>query len=782
MRHSKGTVKVAEKSAEEPPSRPPSWLSPVFAATVFLSAFLLFLVQPLVSRAILPWFGGTPGVWSVCMLFFQLVLFGGYAYSHLLTTRLSPRVRTAVHLGLLVVACSPLPILPSPEWKPTGEEDPTGRIVLTLLASVGLPFFVLATTGPLLQAWFAATHEGRSPYRLYALSNVGSLLALISYPFVVEPLLGLTNQSIVWSITFAVFAALCGLCGIASARNVPSPPGERARERGPQSGSVPRQGTQPADDPLTPTLSPGRGSLGAAPSIGTLALWFVLATIPSVMLLATTNQVCLDVASIPFLWVLPLSLYLLSFVLCFDSDRWYSRSKSGTAVLVTSGGILWAMAAGPEMSLVAQVVVYFAGLFAVAMFCHGELAALKPAPQHLTTFYLVMSAGGAAGGLFTALLAPRLFVGYYELPLAVLASAALVFVVERRARQLDPDHRGWSLPALGVIVLLLGCGLGLGVVRSHENVVHASRSFFGVLRVQDFEVGPKSEDKDPTAAGRRLLHGRITHGKQYGSPEWRDRSTMYYGPMSGVGLVLRARGAHLRCAESDERLAESETTGTSNRTPEVCPTLRVGAVGLGTGTLAVYAKPGDTYRFYEIDPDVIAVAQSHFDFLGRCQGTVEFATGDARLVLDREPPQQFDVLALDAFSSDAIPTHLLTREAMSIYLRHLADDGVLAFHVSNKHFDLEPVLAAHAETFGLSTAYANVLLDADEERVTGCTSSTWVLLSRDPAALAVGELAALPTLPTDERVAWTDDATNIVSVMRGSRWTKRFRNVVAASR
>ena len=682
----------------------------IFAVTIFLSAFLLFQVQPLIGKYILPWFGGSPTVWTVCMLFFQVVLFGGYAYAHL-TTRFVPVLPQSIgHLVLLAAALLLLPITPDDAWKPSGSTDPTWQIVLLLTACIGLPYFILSSTGPLLQAWFHRVCPNRSPYPLYALSNLGSLIALVSYPFLFDPNFGADRQTVIWSWAFGAFVAFCGVCAW------------RAWKRDSVAGIAIGQ-AEHDNEGTRPTWKNG-------------ILWFALAMIPSVMLLSVTNQICTDVAVVPFLWVLPLTLYLLSFILCFHSQRWCPRSwwsiAWAVAVIVTVPVMYKGQAVVNAVPVRAQIAVYCALLFCCAMLCHGELVRLKPHPAHLTSFYLTLAAGGAAGGLFVGVIAPAVFPTYVELSLDVVGCTMLILIVFYRDRSWTL-YRGrprwaWACLLLGLLVLI--CFLVDLFQRSVLTVAEIHRSFYGVTRVKMELVDPAENEY-----AFQLIHGRTLHGEQFASEGRRFLPTTYYGEQSGVGLVLR-----------NHHYGESK---------------RVGVVGLGIGTLSAYGNPGDYYRFYEINPDVIDLAERFFEYLRNCQAEWEIVEGDARISLENEPQQRFDVLVLDAFSSDAVPIHLLTREAFEIYLRHLEPDGVLAAHASNVHLDLRRVLAGHAETFGLEVV--SVLSPEDRDHVT--SKALWVLLSRE---LGVLELEAIQEgkLQRERRcVFWTDQRNSQFEIL-----------------
>jgi hypothetical protein len=708
--------------ADALPRREPRFTLWLFSFTIFSSAFLLFQVEPLIAKLVLPWFGGTAGVWSACMLFFQVLLFCGYAYAHVTTSRLRPWAQTVLHVLLLATACAALPILPSESWKPAGNEEPIGRIMGLLGVTVGLPFFILSATNPLLQAWFGRTQRGKSVYRLYALSNAGSLIALVSFPAVFDWLFATRFLARVWSWGFAAFAVLCGACALVSAvRSAPVPSGD---------ATAPEAGVPALELPTTVSVD--------APTLATKLLWFALAMVPSVLLLATTNQVCQDIASVPFLWVVPLTLYLLSFILCFDSDRWYSRRLLMPAAALGMAGIYLLLRAEDFLpiklqvtvsSMELQIIAFFTTFFLCAMVCHGELARQRPPVAYLTSFYLVLAAGGAAGGVFVALLAPRVFNNYYELHLGLFACAALMLVVLYTDRQ-SRLFRG--RPATAWLLLLAAVGLyALGLVydarAQRTGVIAAARNFYGVLRVvhSHSHFGNLEEGLD------ELRNGRIVHGREFTNPQHRKLPTAYYGPDSGIGRLLLA------------------TAGGRPR--------RVGVIGLGVGTLAAYAQPGDAFRFYEINPMDEQMARQHFHYLGDCAGRVDVVLGDARLNLDREKPQNFDVLVLDAFSGDAIPMHLLTVEAFAIYLRHLAPEGVIAVHLSNQHFSLGPVVDAVSHAHQLE--YTAVL---SRNSSFGAIPSLWVLVARNRKVLDADRIRDAAGRTNGTRVLWTDDHASLL--------------------
>jgi hypothetical protein len=754
---------------------------PAYALTIFTGAFLLFQVQPLIGKYILPWFGGSPGVWTTCLLFFQTLLLGGYAYAHCSTRWLKPKHQALLHLGLLALALALLPITPDDSWKPSVAGDPTWRILTLLTVNLGLPYFVLSATGPLLQQWFSQTNPGRSPYRLYALSNVGSLLALLSYPFLFEPSLSRRTQASLWSAGLGLFVLACGYCAWRLRR-------------------------------FDGTVAPVAAAAGAATEIASSpsgrdrVLWLILPATASVLLLATTNKLCLDVAVIPFLWVLPLSLYLLTFIVCFDSPRWYVRWLFGASLVIGCAVVCDLLISSYHASLIKQIVGYSAALFVGCMFCHGELYRLKPHPRHLTSFYLFVAAGGALGGFLVAVVAPLVFNSYLELHvgLGVLSLLAAIICIQDKSWSLTwgvgvgavlatlvlptlhcsfaggfgAAMTAWGQECtrfysdqwwrLGLLALLgavcfadvrrgvlrewqpraasyaLALALGLDVVLAlqvrdaDKLAISHSRNFYGTLTVFEYEKN------DPAEHYYLLQHGKITHGLQFTDPAKSIRATSYYGEKSGVGLAL-LNLPYLK-----------------NR--------RIGLVGLGTGTLATYGSPGDTLRIYEINPQVRHLAETRFTYLATSLARVEVVMGDARLSLENElqrhESQQFDLLALDAFSSDAIPVHLLTKEAFALYLQHLQPDGVIAVHISNRYLDLEPVVANVAKQFGLSV----VTISDDNEDDWWVYATTWMLVTRNPALFQIDAIRKVAT-PPDQRAAaavplWTDDYASLWRILK----------------
>ena len=733
----------------------------LYAITIFLSAFLLFQVQPLIAKIILPWFGGSAAVWSAAMLFFQLVLLAGYAYAHLSIRYLKAKQQMITHVTLLLASCAVLPILPSETWKPSESGDPTLRILMLLIATIGLPYFLLSSTSPLLQAWYVRRSGSGMPYRLFALSNFGSMLALISFPFLVEPRLTSRWQAYSWSFGYVAFALVCTLAACVS-RDVRAPAEAKAVEAAPR------------------------------PKLADLTLWVSLAAVASILLVSITTHLSQNVAPIPLLWVLPLALYLATFMIAFESDKLYHRG----VMFVLLVPIFYYMSRdlyedSGNLHIKYIIPVFSGGLFLCCMLCHGELARRRPAPQYLTLFYLMVSLGGALGGSFVALIAPRIFPSNLELPLsmgacAVLGSmvmweavfkrprrwlaflfmalslcavtAALIYPLEGPVMHLHyqqaliaaacsiagglimlygTDHPvgQWTLR----IGLLLSVGLLLGFLARKERDNQQGfrlvvRNFYGVLHVKDTEATSDDEYTE-----RSLLHGTINHGSQIIDEPLRYKSTSYYGEDSGVGRAIRA----------------VQTRGS----------VRVGVVGLGAGVLSNYGRAGDFYRIFEINPLVEKIAQTEFSFYPHSPADKRILMGDARLTMERMETLQLDVLAVDAFSSDAIPVHLLTREALAVYFRHLKPDGILALHISNRYLDLEPVCKGGADFFNKSA----MTVTDDGEEAPYLSASTWVLLTSgtdifNDDAFKNADIQPAKTKPNFR--AWTDDYSNVFQILK----------------
>lgn len=668
----------------------------LYAITIFLSSFLLFLVQPLIARLILPWFGGTAAVWTTCMLFFQCILLAGYAYAHATSAKLGPKGQAILHTILLAAAAATLPILPDPSWKPEGGGEPISRILLLLTATVGLPYLLISSTSPLVQAWFSRARPGANPYRLFAVSNFASLLALVGYPLFVEPNLTNGQQVYGWSWMFAGFAVLCSALAWTAAKAQP--------------GALADASPVVADAP--------------APRGRQIALWLALSATGSVILLAVTNHITQNIAAIPLLWLAPLTLYLLTFILCFEGQGLYRQAWWWPVVLAAVGAMAWLLVEPDhQFDLYVQLGVFLTGLFIACMFCHGELYRLRPANRHLTAFYLWVSVGGALGGLFVAVVAPLAFKAYYELGIGLAACALLAAIVYRSLNRI----------ALGAsLVLLLGTtgAVTYDAIKFQDYARLTVRNFYGVLRVKEY--GTEGEEDHL----RRLLHGTIMHGEQYMNGSKRQELTSYYQVTSGIGKAIASKQAG--------------------------GPIRVGVVGLGTGTLAGYGRKGDFYKFYDINPAVVTIARSDFKYLGDSEAKIEVALGDARLTLERDAPEKFDVLAVDAFSSDSIPVHLITREALAVYLRHMKPGGIIAFHVSNRFLNLGPVVGQLAKVSGAHAV--NVYEKGEEDR----TQSDWVLVSLDRKALEDKVIKDVSE-PVEERPLWrlwTDDYNNLVQILK----------------
>jgi len=734
---------------------PRRWL---FVLTILVGSFLLFLVQPLVARMVLPRLGGAPMVWNSAMLVYQALLLGGYAYAHWLG-RFAVRRQAAIHLALLFVAALWLPIGIA-QIAPPAPGQEVLWVPLLLTASIGPVFFAVAAQAPLMQRWFAAEPRAGDPYILYAASNLGSFAGLISYPAIVEPSLPLVAQSWGWTAGYALLVLLVAASAAARWRDT----------------ALPTEVAGASDEPR--------------PDRRRCLHWLLIAAVPSGLMLSTTTHLTTDIFAMPLLWVLPLGLYLLSFVIAFSTAERVVQIVTTIAppVLLAVGGLAL-LSSGTGSLLVALVSLVM--LFVVSTALHGYLYHLRPAPRHLTLFYLIMSAGGVLGGLFAALVAPLLFDWVYEHPLLILAAALLLplpklipwdgaFALSPRRAQIvvaalvavaafaawrlaagwtgrfEGAAIGWSaaifaigLFAIGwrwaftfvLALLMLGIG-GWDTVKESFTDMRV-RSYFGVYTVTD----------DPWRHQRRLAHGTTLHGLQRTDAGHEYEPTTYYGPQSGVGLTLDAA----------DRLAG--------------PDAAIGIVGLGSGTLSCYRRPGQRWTIFEIDPAMLRIARdpAKFTFLAHCAPDVPIVLGDARLELAKQPPGRLDILVIDAFSSDAIPLHLLTKEAVGIYARALRPDGILLIHISNRFFDLEPVLAAEAKARGWSAA---IRMDPGAPEEDGnLTGSNWVALTATPQRLARltggirtrgqarddGAWVPLEERPGFER--WTDDYASTLPVL-----------------
>ena len=676
----------------------------LFATTVFLSAFLLFQIQPIIAKMILPWFGGSSSVWSVCMVFFQAELLLGYAYVHWLHEKLSAQRQVIVHIGLLALSILMLPVAADPSWKGDALASPSWAVFVVLAVSVGAPYLMLSTTGPLMQAWYAhAFHTpgaDAKPYRLYALSNLASMIALLSYPVVIEPFFAVGLQAQGWSAGYVLFALAAIATGVVVYRK--------------KSDNV--EHVRSTD------------VLDTRPSLRECLLWIGLAAAASILLLTMTRQLTNDVAPVPFLWVLPLSIYLLSFILCFDAPRYYVRSAFLVALPLSFIALDFVM--NHSLSVPVMIALIALTLFVFCMVCHGELVRRKPSVRHLTLFYLMMSIGGALGGTFVGLIAPVIFTAYFEMPIGLFLCAGLVCVV----------LWGGTSKTWRVVLLIALLGYGWRLAETSFDDIKGSRvvmrNFYSQLRITDTS---KSESHPQHGTLRKMVHGGIVHGEQYLDPKLRNTPTAYYCHRSGIGLAL-------------DSLAQSGP-------------LKIGVVGLGAGTLATYSRAGDEMRMYEINEQVLELARSEFTYLSDSPAKIVPVLGDGRLMLERETPQQFDLLAMDAFSGDSIPAHLLTLEAMKTYFGHLKPNGMLAVHITNHYLDLEPVVSAAAKHFGKVAIAFNLQSSQKDEF---CRHSVWALLMSPeraanlPEALKTGKILNPPA----NFKAWTDSFSNLLGILK----------------
>jgi len=665
-----------------------------YAATIFLSSFLLFLVQPIIAKQILPWFGGSAGVWTTCLVFFQSVLLAGYAYADW-TTRLGPRRQAYLHVALLAASLACLPIIASSAWKPQGNEEPILRILLLLCATIGLPYFLLSTTTPLLQAWYWRRFQSAVPYRLFALSNLASLLALLGFPLLFEPAFDLRALGWSWSFVYGGFAVLCGAVGLMSAN-----------------GAAAAAQSRTAAKPLAASLT----------AVDQL-LWLALAAMGSVILLAVTDHITQNISSVPFLWLLPLALYLITFILAFDHPRWYVRPFFVVALLVLLPAMGYFV---QSLNLRVAAPLYLVGLFVTCMFCHGELAHSKPDPAHLTRFYLMISLGGALGAVLVAIIAPLVLPGYFELGITLLV---LAFVAAMRLQRIAL----WAGIAVAAVTSVL---VVQGMFGYSHGMRVMERDFYGVVR---------TADHPQPVPYRSMYHGGIMHGGQLLGDSLRNTPADYFSPNSGYGRVF---------------------TSLREMTPR--RKLSVGVLGLGAGVIAAWMRPGDGLVFYEISPRVVDIARQEFTYLADTAARTEVVLGDGRLSLEREPPRGYDVLGIDAFSGDSIPMHLVTREAMALYVKHIKPDGVIVFQATNRYIDLLPVVKRLAAEFGMEAVNISDSPEASEGPEYWYSATDQVIVTRNQKLLAwpridevsddIEDRASLPT--------FTDSHHNLLRILK----------------
>jgi SAM-dependent methyltransferase len=683
----------------------------LFGGAVFLAAFLLFLVEPMVAKQLLPVLGGSAAVWITCLVFFQLALFGAYAYAHWLARHAA---RWAWHLALLAAAAGLAGFWAFGAMGRTrlflggGPEHPVTTIFLALGVWIGLPFLALGATSPLLQVWWSRVENGPIPYRLFALSNLASLLALAAYPTLIEPSLTLHAQRTAWFCGFLLFGVLACVLTLRT------------------------RGATAQADPATPANE-------AAPRAATLAdklLWLLLPTGASMQLCAVTSYITANIAPIPLLWILPLGVYLLSIILAFEFPRLLPRGIIVRFLAVMLGGLAYMLSkVDHSVPIFIGISFFLVELFFAALFCHVEAYRLRPQRgEESTVFYLAFATGGALGSLLIGIVAPFVFSFNYDVAVTFFITALLALAATWRSGW--PQRMLWS--AAGSMLLVVCIWVHIAYQRG---TLVAVRNFYSALRVkQNFGF--------PGATLRTLTNGSIEHGTQiFGTDVQRKTPTTYYAEDSGVGLALR-----FCCLRGDG-------SGDGSVRPRT-----IGVIGLGAGTLAAYGKPGDRIRFYEINPAVAPISQNVFTYVRDSAAQVTIVEGDARNTLAREGPQQFDVLVVDAFSGDAIPLHLLTAQALALYRRQLAPGGIIAFHISNQHVDLEPAIALLAQTAGMQAMRFDSL--ANEDR--GEYSAYWVLVTDNADFFRQPEVAAAGRAPVFKpglRV-WTDDYSSLLPLLR----------------
>lgn len=682
----------------------------LYAATMGLAGFLLFQVQPVMAKYILPWFGGSAGTWIVCMLFFQVALLAGYAYAYALTRPLGMRGQAVIQVVLLVAAFLLLPITPADAWKPVEAGDPSGRIIALLAICVGGPYVLLATTSPLLQRWLTWIDPDIKVSRLFAVSNFGSFLGLLSYPFVFERFLSSQEQTRLWSFAFVAYAVLFILCAALAWRRA----------------------SQPAAAPAGDTTATRTG--------GPAALWLVYAALGSILLLATTNQITQWSAVVPFLWIAPLSLYLLTFVIAFGSQRFYARPLC-TIVFLVLAALSYALPA-PDTSgtLLAAIVLQCATLFAGCLICHAEMVRLQPEPVRLPSFYLATALGGALGGLVVALLAPLLLRDYWEQAIAIVLIAAL-------ALRLNVTESGWkrNVPGLAlagsaVIFLAAISAQMVSEIRSSREVVERVRNFYGVVKVV------KEDEDDSDHASLSMKQAGIDQGSQFTAAAHRQEPACAFTAESGVGhaIFLNAK-----------------------RRANPSAPIRIGIVGLGAGMIATHGRAGDLIRYYELNPAVLALVERHFSFVKDTPAKVEIGLGDGRLLLEREAEggrsQRYDVIVMNAFRGASPPMHLMTKEAFDVYRSHLEPDGILAINFELDTFEIAPLHRGLASAAGFDVRWIET---ATEE---GCDDPiSWALYTRDKNFWEVPQVKASISPwrdGSDSKLLWTDRSSNLMSIL-----------------
>jgi SAM-dependent methyltransferase len=668
-------------------------LRSLYALTIFLSAFLLFVVEPMVAKQLLPTLGGSSAVWTTCLVFFSIALLLGYLYAHWLSSNFTPTRQAVIHIVLLTAALMMLGVHITPQ--PAALSYHPALTVFRVLATViGLPYLALSATTPLLNSWYAANFPGQSPYRLFALSNFASLLALASYPLLIEPRLTMSRQTSWWSGGFILFAVICGAIAWQGRRRPVA--------------AVP--------------VEPVANLPHAAPEV----FWFVLAMGGGMMLTAVTHHMSENIAAIPLLWLPPLGLYLLTFILAFQGAWQPLRQSMLRLVLVAVASMAYVLRdIRTQLPIMVSVPLFLIALFVTCFFLHGELYARRPDTSGMTRFYLVVAAGSAAGTLLVGVIAPLVLRANYDLACTLVVVALIALAATW--------HDGWGLRMLWVAGVTAAIVVLSTQIRQYDDdAVALMRNFYGTLRVRETHLPPQSD------TDRQLLNGTIEHGAEWFAPQFLNQPLTYYATNSGLGLAMR-----LCCGSGPKR---------------------VGVIGLGTGTVAAYGNPGDVIRFYEINPLVERLARAWFTFLHDSQAQISVVLGDARLSLAVEPPQRFNVIVIDAFSGDAIPVHLLTREALALYRRHLQPDGILVFHVSNQYVDLEPVVAAAAKDAGLKAM--SVHSHGDEQN--GLYFSNWILVTANQDFLNQPQVFnnAFPTKLRPDLPLWTDNYSSLLPLLK----------------
>ncbi len=727
----------------------------LFAGTLFISASLMFVLQPLFGKLLLPLLGGSPAVWNTCMVFYQSILFLGYLYAHTISTRFDQHRQIQVHTVVILISFLALPVALPENTVPPTDSNPTFWLLWTLFLAIGLPYFVVSTTAPLVQKWFANVghHTSHDPYYLYAASNTGSLIALLSYPFLLEPAIGLANQKTYWSIGYLMLCLLIAGCAFALWKT--------------RQTMTTVEDSSPEENPLSLTRK---------------LHWMALAFVPSSLLLGLTNFISTDIASVPLLWIIPLTLYLLSFVIVFS--KWNDKIHPVMVKLqpiVLLPFIAYAFINPADLPYWAYLFLHLLAFFFAVMVCHGELAKDRPHTQYLTTFYLIMSFAGMLGGMFNTFVAPFIFNGIYEYPIMIVAAlllrpgatlslnkgllpqiiapALLIIsglILYKSVDDLLPyfDVIVISLIALTLLTYLLRgkpvafalltgaiifLSLGLHGLSSHT--LYQERTFFGVLAVRESVL---TDEQNQPEKYHELLHGTTKHGAQRLAANLTKIPLTYYSRPGPMGQLFK----------------EFDNTN-QNWT--------IGIVGLGAGALACYAKDQQNWTLYEIDPLVIDIASNpkYFSYLKLCSRNSTMRVGDARLSLEKEPDQKFDLLVMDAFSSDSVPTHLLTEEALALYFKKLKPNGILAFHITNRHLLLKKVLSIHAEQLHLSALIQEF---KPQQALPLVIATDWVVMAKNPETLAplslslIGNWQKMP-LYFDMK-PWTDDFTNIVSIWK----------------